>query len=39
MLKQLFNSMPNDKFLDWTKYKEFADDKENVAKIIISVLE
>ena len=25
-----FNSLPNDKFLDWPKLKAFADDKINV---------
>ena len=27
-----FNSVPNDKFLDWSKLKAVADDKSNVAK-------
>ena len=27
-----FNSLPNDKFLDWMKLKGFADDKINVAE-------
>ena len=31
------NSLPNDKILDWSKLKAFADDKLKVAKIIISV--
>ena len=31
-------SLPNNKFLDWTKFKRFADDKYIVAKIMISVL-
>ena len=26
----LFNSLPNDKILDWSKFKAFADDKINV---------
>ena len=26
----LFNSLPNDKILDWSKLKAFADDKINV---------
>ena len=25
------NPLPNDNFLDWTKFKAFADDKFNVA--------
>ena len=25
-----FNSLPNDKFLDWSNLKAFADDKMNV---------
>ena len=29
------NSLPNNNFLDWTKFKAFADDKLNVAKIVI----
>ena len=33
------NSLPKDNFFfDWTKFKAFADDKQNVAKIMISVL-
>ena len=28
-------SLPNDNLFDWTKFKAFADDKLNVAKIII----
>ena len=31
-------SLPNDKILDMTKLKVFADDKINVAKMMISVL-
>ena len=31
----LINSLPNDNFLDWTKFKAFADDKSNVAKNLI----
>ena len=30
--KQSFNSLPNDKFLDWSKLKAFADDKMNVRR-------
>ena len=33
------NSLPNDKFLNLTKFRAFADDKENVAKIMISVFD
>ena len=29
-------SLPKDKFLDWSKLKPFADDKSNVAKMMIS---
>ena len=32
-----FYSLPNDKFLDMTKLKEFADDRFDVAKIKISL--
>ena len=32
------NSLPNDKFLDWTKLKTFADMKLNVVKMMISLL-
>ena len=32
------NSLLNDNFLDWTKFRSSADDKLNVAKIMISVL-
>ena len=31
----LFNPLPNDKILDMTKLKAFADDKLNVAKMTI----
>ena len=30
------NSLPSDKFLDFTKFKAFADNKSAVAKIVIS---
>ena len=30
---------PNDSFLDWTKFKAFADDKLNAAEIKISVFD
>ena len=29
---RVFNSLPNDKILDWSKFKAFADDKMNVTK-------
>ena len=29
-LQSTFNSLPNDKILDWSKVKAFADDKRNV---------
>ena len=31
---QGLNSLPDDKILDWTKLKRFADDKLNVAKML-----
>ena len=31
------NPLPDDKMLDWSKFKAFADDKLNVTKMIISV--
>ena len=34
-----FNSLPNDKSLDWSKLKAFADDKINVTKELKFVLE
>ena len=39
-IKLFFNatSLPNDKFVDCTKFKGFADDNLNFAKMIISVL-
>ena len=33
----IINSLPNNKILDWTKLKAFADDKLDNAKIMISV--
>ena len=33
----LINFLPNDKILDWTKLKTFADDKLDIAKTMISV--
>ena len=35
--KKSVNPLPNDKFLDMTKLKAFADDKLNVAKMTISL--
>ena len=35
----LFNSLPNDKKLDLTKLKACADDKLNVAKMMISLFD
>ena len=32
------NSLPNNKFLDWSKLKAFADDKINVTEKLIFVL-
>ena len=32
----LVNPLPNDKFLDWTKFKAFAGEKYSVAKIMIA---
>ena len=32
IVESLFNSLPNDKFLDWSKLKGLADDKLNVAE-------
>ena len=36
---KLVNSLPNDDFLYWTKFKEFAGDKLKVAQIMISVFD
>ena len=33
---RFINSLPNDKFLDWTKFKAFAVDKSSVPRIMIS---
>ena len=33
MTSIMFNPLPNDNFLDWSKLKEFADDKLNVIEI------
>ena len=38
----LLNSLPNDKFLDWSKLKLFADDKINVTtemKLVLKKVE
>ena len=37
--RKLFNPFPHNKILDQTKLKAFADDKLNVTKMIISVIE
>ena len=34
-----FNSLPNDKILDYTKLKAFASDKINVAQMLWFVLD
>ena len=34
-----FNPLPNDKILDMTKLKAFADDKIDVAQMIVSVFD
>ena len=33
-----FNSIPNDKFFDWSKFKALADDKVNVTEKLKFVL-
>ena len=35
----IFNCLPNDKFLDCTKFKTFADNNSNVAQMVISVFD
>ena len=35
----ILHSLPDDKVLDWSKLKAFADDKLNVTKMIISVFD
>ena len=35
----MFNSLPNDKIVDVTKLKAFADDKINVAQMMIYVFD
>ena len=37
LFSQCFNSLPNDKILDVTKLKAFADDKLNIVKTMISL--
>ena len=37
LYRYIISSLPNDNFLDWTKFKAFADDNLNVAKRMISV--
>ena len=39
ILNFVFNPFPNDKILDQTKLKAFADQKLNVTKMIISVFD
>ena len=34
----LFNSLPNDKFLDWIKLRAFAHEKSDVAEKLLFVL-
>ena len=35
----MFNSLPHNNFFDLTKFKAFADDKLNVAKVMIYVFD
>ena len=35
----MFNSLPNNKILDWSKLKAFADDKINVTEKLKLILE
>ena len=37
-VKHVLSSLPNDKYLDWSKLKAFADDKSNVAEKLKFVL-
>ena len=39
ILKNVLDPFPQDKILDQTKLKAFADDKSNVTKMIISVFD
>ena len=35
----LVNSLPNDKILDWSKFKAFADNKRKLAKMMVFVFD
>ena len=37
-MQTTIHSLPNDKFLEWTKFKAFTDEKSNVAEILQFVL-
>ena len=39
ILLRVLNSLPNDDIFDLTKFKAFADNKQNIAKIIVSVFD
>ena len=39
MTEILFNTLPNDKILDWSKFKAFADDNIDVTQKLKFVLE
>ena len=39
LLCEWFNSLPNDKILDWSKFKALADDKIKVLKMMIFVFD
>ena len=39
LTKNAYNSLPNNNILDWTKLKAFADNKFNLAKMIIFLLD
>ena len=39
LMKTDFNSLPNDRILDWSKLKAFADDKINVTEKLKFVFE
>ena len=36
---KVFNSLPNDKILAWSKLKAFVDDKIDVVKMMISLFD
>ena len=38
-MRKCFNSLPNNKILDWSKFKAFADDKIKVLKMMIFVFD